>query len=766
MQKGRLVFVKQMIRSRLPLYFSILILTIIILLIIPLYLTYTEKLKTQITEMNLSLLSQVQTNQDGFLQEIDRSSIKLSEDVNLKRFIFLEKNGLFGSEEDYQLFLKKIYDVIRNEEKIFANLTSISLYVHQTEKIVTDDAVVDVKQFADRAFIESVVGESASDRWSGKRKTNIFQVSGYPVEKDVITFHSHISNDGLVNDATLFFNVRLEYMQQRFQQFHSDYPLTMMILDQNGESIFHVSKNMTLPDALLDQITHGKSADPHYVISKISSNYNNWTYLVVIPKSWLFSPMKFISQMTLILTVVVLMFGLLVSLYLSRKFFKPFEAVLSRWKRSLSGEASAEPPGDTLYEAVQRLVSDTELYGKVLEDNRSMIKNRMLLDLLKHNRWPDSGLFALNIKRDRRHYQVCQWQLDDTEALDEHDIGLILFAAINIVQETVQHCGYDYEVALVDDRSFAVLLSDDHEETGTELPKAVADIQHNLQSYLKYSWTVGIGKRYDSDRKIYISYKESCTSVLHRIYRGKGSVIKFQDLNIMEQMPLQMDEWVKFKEDIIAAVKERKAGEMRQAVDRLCEWLGQLRQTNLNLVHFIFHSLLFDLEKIIYDLNIDRKIVFSQEQSFLSLIDANQTIVESRQLLIQNCEKLIEHLSSKTNSVKASFITSVVQYIQLYFYQEQITLENTAERFGMNPSYLGQLLKKQINKTFLQLLSEARIEKAKELLADTEINVQEVGRRVGYPSRSTFIRVFKSQVGVVPSDYRNQLILKSKSSGE
>jgi len=710
-------------------------------------------------------LSQVQTNLDGLLQEIDRSSIKLSEDVSLKRFIFLEKNGLFGSEEDYQLFLKKIYDVISNEEKIYANLTGIYLYVHQTDKIVTDDSVESFDRFPDRAFIASIVKDAASDHWSGKRQTQVFQVSGYPVEKDVITFYRHISNDGLVNDATLFFNVRIEILQQMFEQFHTDYPMTMIITDQAGNAIMHVSQDMDAFGLDLEPAEPGD--DKRYVVSEISSKYSKWTYTVIIPKSWLFAPMKFISNMTFLLTTVVLLFGLFVSVYLSRRFYKPFDAILSPWRKLRAGKDHPNPElsGDTLYDAVQRLVNDTEVYGKVLDENRNMIKNRMLLDLLKHGRWPEEGLFTLGIKPDRRYYQVCTWQWDDPSALDERDVGLILFAAVNIVQETFQHGDYESEAALIDDHSFAIVLSDDRRDAEIELHQTVADAQNNLRRYLKFSWTVGIGNRYDSYRMISQSYRESGTSVIHRIYRGKGSIILFRELNVMDQLPLRMDEWVKSKDDIVGAVKSRDAERMRQAVDRLCEWMGQLRQTDMNRLHFIFYSILFDLEQIMYDLNIDRKIVFSQGQSVMAVIDSGQTIVESKQQLAQVCEKLIDHLSTKTNSVKSSFVASVVEYIQLYYDQEQLTLENTAERFGMNPSYLGQMLKKQLNKTFLQLLSEVRIDKAKELLADTGINVQEVGQKVGYASRSTFIRVFKSHVGLAPSDYRNQLILQRKHGG-
>lgn len=190
------------IRSRLPVYFAVLVLLVILLLIIPLYFTYSDKLKTQISLINSSQLSQIQTSLDNILKEIDRSSIKLSEDINVKRFIFLERNHLFSSEEDYQQFLKIMFDVLSNEEKFYANMISIYLHVDQTHKIITSNQAVNLNSFDDKEFITSVMkDENETSRWRGKRTTTMFRVHGDPTEKEVITFYRKFSNDGVVTDA-------------------------------------------------------------------------------------------------------------------------------------------------------------------------------------------------------------------------------------------------------------------------------------------------------------------------------------------------------------------------------------------------------------------------------------------------------------------------------------------------------------------------------------------------------------------------------------
>lgn len=73
---------------------------------------------------------------------------------------------------------------------------------------------------------------------------------------------------------------------------------------------------------------------------------------------------------------------------------------------------------------------------------------------------------------------------------------------------------------------------------------------------------------------------------------------------------------------------------------------------------------------------------------------------------------------------------------------------------GMSPFYFSRQIKTATGRTFLDFLTDYRIEKAKHRLKYTEMSVNEVGRSVGYPDSNYFTKVFKRTAGCTPTAYR------------
>lgn len=87
-------------------------------------------------------------------------------------------------------------------------------------------------------------------------------------------------------------------------------------------------------------------------------------------------------------------------------------------------------------------------------------------------------------------------------------------------------------------------------------------------------------------------------------------------------------------------------------------------------------------------------------------------------------------------------------------YTEDVALEDAAESMGMSPFYFSRQIKTATGRTFLDFLTDYRIEKAKHRLKYTEMSVNEVGRSVGYPDSNYFTKVFKRTAGCTPTAYR------------
>jgi two-component system response regulator YesN len=88
-------------------------------------------------------------------------------------------------------------------------------------------------------------------------------------------------------------------------------------------------------------------------------------------------------------------------------------------------------------------------------------------------------------------------------------------------------------------------------------------------------------------------------------------------------------------------------------------------------------------------------------------------------------------------------------------YAQNLTLNDAAGIANMSPSYLSTMFKRETGKSFIELLTEIRMEKAAELLRQTDLPSYLIAEKVGYDNINYFGRTFKKEKGVSPSQYRS-----------
>jgi len=98
----------------------------------------------------------------------------------------------------------------------------------------------------------------------------------------------------------------------------------------------------------------------------------------------------------------------------------------------------------------------------------------------------------------------------------------------------------------------------------------------------------------------------------------------------------------------------------------------------------------------------------------------------------------------------------VFEYIESH-YQDVLTMEETAKHVGFSPHYFTRFFKTNTGKTFMQFLTEYRINQAKFILANEKLPMAEVAEKAGFASVKTFHHVFKETVGQSPLQYQKQL---------
>lgn len=87
-------------------------------------------------------------------------------------------------------------------------------------------------------------------------------------------------------------------------------------------------------------------------------------------------------------------------------------------------------------------------------------------------------------------------------------------------------------------------------------------------------------------------------------------------------------------------------------------------------------------------------------------------------------------------------------------YSQGINLEETARRLHVSEEYLGKQMKKETGQSFTETIRKLRIDKAKHLLLDTDLKLNQIAAMTGFSDPKYMSKVFRAEVGMLPIEYR------------
>lgn len=98
-------------------------------------------------------------------------------------------------------------------------------------------------------------------------------------------------------------------------------------------------------------------------------------------------------------------------------------------------------------------------------------------------------------------------------------------------------------------------------------------------------------------------------------------------------------------------------------------------------------------------------------------------------------------------------VASAMRFIEEH-YTESLSLQQVASHVHLNASYFSHLFKKETGRSFVNFLIDVRMERAKQLLRNTDLSVTEVAGHVGYDLPNYFAKLFRQSTGLSPKEYR------------
>lgn len=116
----------------------------------------------------------------------------------------------------------------------------------------------------------------------------------------------------------------------------------------------------------------------------------------------------------------------------------------------------------------------------------------------------------------------------------------------------------------------------------------------------------------------------------------------------------------------------------------------------------------------------------------------------------------MDNLLECTDNYSSNHIfKNILEYINANFSSKDINLHSLAEHFNINATYICDLFKKSLGKTYNEYLTELRIGKACSLLVNTELPIYTIADQVGYTTYY-FNTIFKKRIHQTPLKYRQE----------
>jgi two-component system, response regulator YesN len=176
-------------------------------------------------------------------------------------------------------------------------------------------------------------------------------------------------------------------------------------------------------------------------------------------------------------------------------------------------------------------------------------------------------------------------------------------------------------------------------------------------------------------------------------------------------------------------------------------------KVEIDLCMGIVTSLLLKILNMISSLSGDTSDIFghySDLGKYYTICDVNA--LNERLKVV--CAKAISYLNKRKNAQTYTYMDNIRDYIEKNYYND-ISIKTVADRFYMNPAYLGRKFKECYNIGMPDYINTCRIEQAKKLLSNVQVKMSSIYSQVGYSNPDTYYIQFKKITGMNPSEYKS-----------
>jgi len=293
------------------------------------------------------------------------------------------------------------------------------------------------------------------------------------------------------------------------------------------------------------------------------------------------------------------------------------------------------------------------------------------------------------------------------------------------------------------------LVSESLEETAYTLGQAIKyEVERNTDCMV----AIGIGSPVERIGSLSQSYADAEKAVKFLVKTGQKLIIGAHDLDSFSEIDfLRLD-----GSPISEQLKYVKKSGIEEIIAQYITMIGDKPFLATLVGYYLLYDLMVAISKIIDELGGDVHEVIpslSHKTQLSEIAGSKETFCDGVRLIL---DTFIEFRESKSAGKYYAMIQKAKQHINLHFVDQDISLHSVASIVHVSPNHFSTIFSQETGETFIEYLTQVRINKSKDLLLTTALRSVDIAYSVGFGDPHYFSFIFKKHTGLSPREFRTR----------
>lgn len=309
---------------------------------------------------------------------------------------------------------------------------------------------------------------------------------------------------------------------------------------------------------------------------------------------------------------------------------------------------------------------------------------------------------------------------------------------------------------------WAFLLMADNEEQMSERVKELSkDLEEIMKNYSTIAYFGGIGQPVARLRELEESFREAERALAARFTMELNRIISVDDIRMAQNVDtlddIEITSFGEIEKTRTMLEKFLNNG-VEDEIDEFVDvYINELPEENLKSVLMRQYII---MDAYIVMMSFCEKIegiegkMQAQSEELKNSMKTIQTLEEIKNYIRMLLKKIIGVRDTISGRRYSDIIEIAKDQIRKTYMSDEISLNTIAAEVGMSPSYFSSIFSKEMGKTFVEYLTEIRMDRAKELLMCSSMKTSEIGYEVGYKDPHYFSYIFKKTQNCTPKKFR------------